>query len=110
MYLGTLLTRLQVDGDAATALDALGDIVLLAQVQSMGERFEESPGAYTAGAVSRFAAAASDEHWLKLVAAMEGSDDLARAALSQMLQWALRQDKISQHHDAPPSQSCRCAR
>ena len=104
MHLGTLLARLQNDGDAAMALDALGDIVLYAEIQATGERFDETPGVYTAGAVSRFAAAASDEQWLGLVAAMERNDDHARAALAHMLTWALRQDEGAQD-----GQSCACS-
>lgn len=104
MHLGTLLARLQDDGDAAMALDALGDIVLYAEIQSTGERFDETPGVYTAVAVSRFAAAASDEQWLGLVAAMERCDDPARAALAHMLTWALRQDE-----GAGAGQSCACS-
>ena len=108
MHLGTLLARLQEDGDAAMALDALGDIVLLAQVQSMGERFDETPGAYTAGAISRFAAAASDEQWLKLVAAMERNEDPARAALWQMLTWALSHDENARDDYTGPSSTSTC--
>ena len=109
MHLGTLLARLQDNGDAGMALDALGDIVLFAQVQSTGERFDEAPGSYTAGAVNRFAAAASDEQWLGLLAAMERSDEPARAALAHMLTWALRQDEIGQDEGARPSHSCGCS-
>lgn len=108
MHLGNLLARLQDNGDAGMALDALGDIVLYAQVTSMGDRFDESPGAYTAAAINRFAAGASDENWLGLVGAIERSDDPARAALSHMLQWALRQDAHSPDDSDNADHSCNC--
>jgi hypothetical protein len=109
MHLGTLLARLQDDGDAAMALDALGDIVLYAEIQATGEQFDETPGAYTAGAVSRFAAAASDEQWLGLVAALERSQDPARAALAHMLTWALRQDAAGSDDESDQAHhSCDC--
>ena len=104
MHLGTLLARLQHNDDAGMALDALGDIVLYAHVRSTGERFDETPGTYTASAVNRFAATASDEQWLGLVAAMERSDEPARAALTHMLTWALRQDESAQ-----TGHSCACS-
>ena len=103
MHLGTLLAHLQDDANASTALEVLGDIVLYAQITSMGERFDETPGSYTAGAVSRFAAA-PDEQWLGLIAAMEHGDQPARAALAHMLTWALRQDE-----GALAGESCACS-
>ena len=57
----------------------------------------------TAGAVSRFAAA-PDEQWLGLIAAMEHGDQPARAALAHMLTWALRQDE-----GALAGESCACS-
>jgi hypothetical protein len=108
MHLGTLLARLQDTGDAAMALGALGDIVLYTEVQATGEQFDETPGAYTAGAVSRFAAAASDEQWLGLMAAMERSENPARAALAHMLAWALRQDAASPDDSDNADRSCNC--
>lgn len=109
MHLGTLLARLQDAGDAAMALGALGDIVLYAEVQATGERFGETPGVYTACAVSRFAAAASDEQWLGLVAAIERSDEPSRAALAHMLTWALRQDTACGDDEGDPAHhSCDC--
>ena len=49
MHLGTLLARLQDDGDAATALDALGDIVLLAQVPIDGRAVRRNAGRLHSG-------------------------------------------------------------
>lgn len=108
MHLGTLLASLQDDAGAGMALEALGDIVLFAQVQSAGERFGETPGAYTAGAVGRFAAGASDEQWLGLVAAAARNADPARAALAHVLAWAMRQDDAGQCSSDHSGRSCHC--
>lgn len=92
MLLGTILTRLNDDADAAAALEALGDIVLLSEVNAMGALHDEGPGQYAAGATRRFAALASDEDWLALVTAIEKSDDPARTTLECMVRWSLAKD------------------
>jgi len=106
MQLGTLMDHLAFEDDAATALEALGDIVLFANVQAMGERYEETPGEYVANAARRFASLGSDEDWLGLMAAMERSDDPARAALDRMLRWALKTD--AEEGEAAPHAGCTC--
>lgn len=106
MQLGTLMDHLTFEDDAATALEALGDIVLFANVQAMGERYEETPGEYVANAARRFASLGSDEDWLGLMAAMERSDDPARAALDRMLRWALKTD--AEEGGAAPNAGCTC--
>jgi hypothetical protein len=95
MLLGTILTRLGSAADAAEALDALGDIVLLAEIEAMAARHEESPAEYVCGATRRFAADASGEEWLGLMTAIERSDDPARTTLSHMLRWSLARDAAS---------------
>lgn len=95
MQLGTILENLANEGSAADALTALGDLVLYTRVVATAERYAESPGAYVAGSVDRFAAAAGDEAWVGLLGAMERSDDPARAALRRMLQWSLDIDGSS---------------
>ena len=92
MHLGTLITRLGNEADAALALEALGDIVLYTEVVEMGERFGEAPGDYVAAAARRFAAAAGDEDWLGLVSAIERAPQPGAAALDRMLRWALSRD------------------
>lgn len=92
MLLGTILKRLGNEADAAEALEALGDIALLAEVQAMGERHDETPADYVCGATRRFAADASSEDWLALMTAIERSDDPARTTLDRMLRWSLTQD------------------
>ena len=106
MHFGALLDRLTSETDAAAALEALGDIVLFAHIRETGERFDEPPGEYVANATRRFAALAGDEDWLALMAAMERSDDPARAALERMLRWALQMDAAV---DAPLRETgCAC--
>jgi hypothetical protein len=92
MDLGTLIRRLEHDGDAATALAELGDLALLAAVQDVGENYDETPGAYVAGAVRRFANQASSDEWLELMTALARADDPARCALERMVRWALGRD------------------
>ena len=92
MQLGALLTRLSDENDAAEALDALGDVVLLAQIQEMGAQHGETPGEYVANASRRYAAQAGDEDWLALMTAIERADDPARVVLGKMLRWALASD------------------
>lgn len=106
MQLGTLMDHLAIEDDAAGALEALGDIVLFAEVQAMGGRYEESPGEYVANAARRFAALGSDEDWLNLMTAMERSADPAKAALERMLRWSLKHDADESSHQQSGSCSC----
>jgi hypothetical protein len=106
MQLGTLMEHLSHEDDAATALEALGDIFLFAEVQATGERYEETPGEYVANAARRFAALGSDEDWLGLMTAMENSADPAKAALERMLRWALKADAVK--GASPPHAGCTC--
>ena len=106
MQLGTLMDHLEFEDDAVAALEALGDIVLFAEIQGMCERYDESPGTYVANAARRFAAQAGDEDWLSLMAAMERSQDPAQAALERMLRWALKGD--AQEGLSPSHAKCTC--
>lgn len=106
MQLGTLMDHLAFEDDAATALEALGDIVLFAEVQTTGERYGENPGEYVANAARRFAALGSDEDWLGLMTAMERSADPAKTALERMLRWALKVDAVK--GSPPPHAGCTC--
>ena len=92
MLLGTILRQLGQEADAAEALAAMGDIVLLAEVQAMGDHHSETPAEYVCGATRRFAADASSEDWLALMTAIERGDDPGRATLERMLRWALARD------------------
>ncbi len=92
MLLGTLIERLSVDTDAAAALEALSDVVLFAEIETMSSRFGESASEYVAASASRFAAMASDEEWLGMMNAMERAADPAQAVLVCMVRWGLRHD------------------
>lgn len=92
MSLGALLSRLENDTDAAAALDALGNLALFAEVEAMGARYDETPGAYVGAAVRRFTAQASHDEWFALSGAAQRGDDPGRSALSHMLRWALARD------------------
>lgn len=106
MQLGTLMDHLSLEDDAATALEALGDIVLFAEVQATGERYDETPGEYVANAARRFATLGRDEDWLALMTAMEDSADPAKATLEHMLRWALKADAVK--GSSPPHAGCTC--
>jgi len=108
MQLGTLMDHLASEDDAAAALETLGDIVLFAEIQAMGERYDESPGEYVANAAHRFAAVAGDDDWLNLMTVMERSDDPARAALERMLRWSLKRDAAEAEHQAGHVQTGGC--
>lgn len=105
MLLGTILTRLGHEADAAEVLDGIGDILLLAEVQAMGELHDESPADYVCGATRRFAADASSEDWLALMTAIEGSEDPARTTLDRMLRWSLKRDAAG-----PAAPGCGCGK
>lgn len=96
MQLGTLMGRLAREADAAEALEAIGDIVLYAEIVRTAERFDESPGAYVSAATRRFATSAGDEDWVSLIgavgAAVERGDDPGHTALLRMTRWALDHD------------------
>ncbi len=104
MDIGTLIARLEREEDAGEALQALGDITLYARVLVMGERFGESPKTYTACAVARFAASASDEDWVGLVGALARTELPGRTFLERVLNWSLMldADKVSGDHCAAP--------
>lgn len=92
MHLGTLIARLENEQDATEAIEALGDLVLYAEVVAAGERYDEAPGEYVSFAVARFSGSASEESWLALVTAIEGARDPGRAALTFILRWAIARD------------------
>jgi len=89
MLLGTLIARLENERHATDTLEALGDLVLFAEVSKAAAAFDETPGAYLAASVGHFAGAADDEAWLGLVGAMERAEDPGRAAIVRILRWAL---------------------
>ena len=108
MLLGSIFRRLEDQHDAAAALEALSDIVLLTEVTEMAMLHDESPGEYASGAARRFANSATDEDWLGLVTAMERSDDPARTMLDAMVRWSLRKDRQSAGSDCTGTGSGEC--
>jgi hypothetical protein len=106
MHLGEVMRSLESDSGAAAALEAVGDIVLLAEVQAMGAMHGEAPGEYIANASRRFAMLASDEEWLALMTAMERDPDSARAAVERMLRWARADD--ARAAAGADSRACSC--
>lgn len=111
MNLGNLITSLQQEAHGESALEAIGDIVLLTEVREMGTAFGEGIGAYVATSAQRYAALAGDEEWLTLIGAMERADEPGKTALKRMLRWALDRDAHEiQHADEPQSQGCSCGK
>ena len=88
MLLGALISRLENERDASDTLEALGDLVLYAEVATAAAAFDESPGEYLAASVGHFASAADDEAWMGLVGAMERAEDPGRGAyITNVLPW-----------------------
>lgn len=108
MQLGDFIRRLQAESVADDALLSLGDVTLLARVAQMAAYFEESPGAYVAGGVGRFAAAANDEAWLRLISDVERADDPGPTALRRMVLWALETDADDVAATTGHARGCTC--
>lgn len=106
MQLGRLISQLENDAQAGAALEAMGDLVLFARVETVGLLHEETPAEYLANAARRYANLASDEDWLGLMTAIEQADNPGRAVLKKILLWALDKDapQTVQTHAA-----CTCA-
>lgn len=97
MQLGEIIRGFNDEASAAEALIACGDIVLLARVDAMMSRFEESIGEYASGAVRRFANLADSEDWLGLMNVLERATDPGAGCLTYMVGWSLKRD------EAPPA-------
>ena len=98
MLLGQVIRDLADETKATEALIGLGDLALLARVETTGSAHGESRGAYAAGAVARFADQADDEAWLGLMNKIERTDDPASACLRTMIEWSLQQDAPQADH------------
>lgn len=105
MQLGALLNHLDNEATAGAALEAIGDLVLLARVEAMGAVHDEEPGAYVANGARRFAARASDEDWLGLMNTIERAEDPGRAVLVKIVLWSLENDSLP---DQSPHEGCTC--
>ncbi len=110
MQLGEIIRGLSDEVRAAEALVACGDIVLLARVDAMTARFEESVGDYASGAVRRFANLADSEDWLGLMNVLERAADPGADCLTFMVGWSLKHDEaeLSASQAAPSHAGCTC--
>jgi hypothetical protein len=106
LQLGSLLSSLDDETNAGAALDAIGDIVLYAEVLEVGARYDETPGQYVSAAVRRYTAKATDEDWLGLMTAVEKGDNPGRIVLQRVLRWTLAQDATEGM--ASPHGGCSC--
>ena len=104
MLLSDVLTRLQDEPTAEQALTALGDLVLVAEIDAARAPHEETLGEYVANASRRFAASAGDEDWLQLMGQLERAEAPAEACLRGMLRWALDRDS----HPEEAATACTC--
>ena len=108
MLLGSLLKKLESPEYSEALLEGLGDIVLLARVQTAGQIHDEEPAEYASGAVARFSRMASDEDWLAVMNALERSEEPASACLRLMVEWALTQDAKDAQTAPPGEKTCTC--
>ena len=92
MSLGEIMARLDDEAVAAEMLLSLGDLALIAAIETARVPFDESLGEYVSGAARRFARSASDEDWLQLMTGIVRSAQPAASCLSTMLRWSLAQD------------------
>jgi hypothetical protein len=107
MQLGTLIRDFDDEARAAEALVACGDIVLLARVNAMTGRFDETLGEYASGAVRRFAGLAGSEDWLGLMNVLERASDPGAGCLVYMVDWSLKRDEATLA-PAEPHEGCTC--
>lgn len=104
MSLGTIMRDLAHEQTALEVFVALGDIVLVAQVDATAAAFEEDRGAYISGAVRRFAQLAKDEDWLRLMTTLERSEAPAADSLRTMVRWSIARDTAG----SGPHTGCTC--
>lgn len=97
MSFGALLRKLRDENKAEEALFAVGDLVLVAEVELIRQSFGESTSEYVAAAAQRFANTASDDDWLQLMNRLERAGDHAAVCLGTMLRWAIRTDNAQAH-------------
>lgn len=106
MLLGSIFQQLRDQTVAADALLSLGDIVLLAEVDAARIVHDESVGEYVSGAAQRFARHASDEDWLRLMTALETSEQPAATCLTSMVRWSIAEEaKVG---TGAPMNGCSC--
>jgi hypothetical protein len=108
MMLSHILRNLTDDRLAEEALIGLGDLVLLAAIETEAALFEEARGEYVVGAVRRFARLAKDEDWLAVMGKLERGDRPAEAFLTFVLHWALKRDSEERNPVVSGQSGCSC--
>lgn len=108
MMLSQILRCLTDDSRADEALIGLGDLVLLAAVETESGQFGETRGEYVAGAARRFAGLASDEDWLAVMGQLERGERPAEAFLAFVLRWALKRDHDERSSPSGLHPACSC--
>lgn len=107
MLLGTIMNELRNESVAAASLIQLGDLRLVAEVDTARAPHEESVGEYVSGATLRFERGASDEDWLALMTALERTDNPAATCLATMVRWSVTKD-MKDLSPTPPGSGCSC--
>ena len=79
--LGDILARLNDEGEAAEIILGVGDLRLLAAMQSGAQSEGLDLAAYARAAVQRYAAEASDEEWITLMGLIGRAGDPGTACL-----------------------------
>lgn len=87
--LGRIVEELAQPGVAEATLIEAGELALLVRLEAAADALAMPPGELAAFIARRWLAAAGEEDWLGLVAAMGRSDRPGLAALVAMLQQAL---------------------
>ncbi len=97
MLLGDIISRLDDEAMAMQTLVGLGDLVLLARVETAASAEGLTPGGFAARAVNLFSSQASDEDWVSLIGVMGQTTDPGQACLRNRLHFALRPPKETVH-------------
>lgn len=92
MKLGEILRMFDDERIVARLLPELGDETWRARAASLAEARGEELGSYAGAAVERFAAAAGDEDWMSLLAALNRAGDPGAVCLRRMMDWAMARD------------------
>ena len=99
MLLGDLLARFEDETVASETLLHLGDLALIAALQTQADAEDKTLGAYAAEAMRRFSAEASDETWISLMGALARAEDPGAVCLQLALAHGLeiRSDELRKH-------------
>jgi predicted HTH transcriptional regulator len=92
MLLGDLLSRLSDESVATETILGFCDIALIANFRERAAANGQSLGAYTGGAVRRYAAEASDEEWVTLMGALSAAKDPGLVLMQRAFEYILKRD------------------